>query len=295
MITAYNYFRKLTELKNKGHVPPGFIAELDEIFQELPPELRQMMASVVSDGKVNRTEIVQLSDYIRRKGKPGGFEIRLLFEIHDHVYGNANAAEWENFFFEETSKFFLDGIKERKSLPLSKAALLLYQIKNSINRLGIMSEVEIKLIKELISFTGDNTFMRSTDSHFLAAFYDKILQDSQIDVHEVEMLQEMVFQDKPPKKEDMDLLFDINRALRVRTKHQKWSELFIEAIILFLLNEGKLIDYSKVGWLEGKLQTSETRFGTITIEEIHVVRTLRDKAGFLPPELETYFMKYCQG
>lgn len=288
MINAYNFFKKLSELKDKGEVDTSIMQELNEIFHELPSDLRNLIQSVVEDGRVDSRETRQIREYIYRNSQPGGYEIRLLFEIHDRVFGKENDAEWDKLFLDETEKYFQAGADESRKLPLAKAALLLYQIKNTINRIGIMSDVEIKLIKNLIRLTGDATFMKTSDSHFLSELYDKILRDSQIDLHEVEILQEMVFQDNPPMKEDMDLLFDINRAIKDKQKHEKWQELFVQAVSTYMTNNTQDIDYNKITWLEGKLQVTVEKHKGLTAEEMVMLLTLKKQVEFYPPELDRF-------
>lgn len=294
MISAHNYFRRLRELKNQPHGIVSHREDLSEVFRELPVSSKNMIGKIIEDGKVDAQEVLELKQFIYRHDDPMGYDIRLLFEIHDHVYGNENDPAWDTFFLEETVKYFSKDSGEKKKLRLVKAALLFDQIKNSVNKLGMMSEVEVLLMKNLIEYTGDLIFMNKSDQNFLSSLFDEILQDSKIDIHEVEILKNMIFQDNPPIAEDLDLLFTINLATIDKPKHEMWQALFIEAISSYLKDASSNFDRMKIHWLEMKFDHTIDKYKCLTTEEKLLLTSLREQTTDFPPGLDYYYVKYCQ-
>jgi len=292
MISAYNYFRRLRELKNHPEEMPSIKQELYEIFHELPVGSKRLIESIVDDATVDEAETVRIKDFIYREGRPGGYEIRLLFEIHDHVYGHINDPSWEKLFLCETTKFFTESSSIKKKLPLAKAAMLYDQVKKSIQRIGMVSEVEMALLKNLIDITGDLISMKGANKQFLTALFEEILQDEKIDFKEVELLKEMIFQNKPPLEEDIDLLFDIHSAIVGKPRDELWQVLFVESVVLFMNNQPYEIDKTKMNWLGQKLQKTMERHQQLTTEEIELLGALKGQVGEFPPVLHNFWIQY---
>jgi len=291
MISAYNYFRKLSELKERGIHQTPIMEDLQEIFHELPEEMKAVLNRVVNDNRVDAKEVTLLKRQIYRNGEPGGYDIRLLFEIHDHVLRHQNDSSWEKLFMEETLKYFSSDFREKKKIPIVKAALLMFQIKNSIAKNGIISDVETRLVKELIKLTGTHTFSKSSDLRFLSELYENILRDSRIDLHEVELLREMILQHQPPLREDLELMMEINHGLKRKPKHEKWQELFLESLWMYLLTDPDKIDYEKIPWFENRLTRSIEVDGELTTEERILLLRLRQEVTNFPPSLERYLFQ----
>ena len=235
MISAQNYFRRLLILKNHPEQMPAIKEELYELLHELPAESQKMIEKIVEDKKVDAADAEEIKKFIYREKQPGGYEIRLLFDIHDHTYGQENDPSWEALFLDETTRYFSANAGEKIKLPLAKAAMLFDQVKTTIKNVGMMSEVELILIKNLIEITGDLIFMNKSDSNFLLALYEEILKDSTIDFNEIEILREMVCQDIPPILEDLELLFEINLAIMNKPRDDMWRVLFIESVSSYMI------------------------------------------------------------
>ncbi|MEI6900905.1 MAG: hypothetical protein WCL00_13585 [Bacteroidota bacterium] len=151
--------------------------ELYEIFRELPAGSAKLIETIIEDEKVDASETVQIKQFISRDGQPGSSEIRLLFEIHDHVYGQKNDPRWEKLFLEETTNYFTENSNLKRKLPLAKASMLYDQIKKSIKKIGMVSEIELVLLKNLIEKIGDLISMNGTGKRFLAELFEEVLQD----------------------------------------------------------------------------------------------------------------------
>jgi len=294
MITAYNYFRRLRELKNNPGNSISLKAELYEIFHELPLESRSVIEKIVEDQMVDDSETAQIREYIYRKGDPNGYDIRLLFEIHDHVCENTNSPLWNALFLNETGKYFSAGLTATRKLPLAKAAMLFDLIKNTVKRVGMMSEIELVLIKTLIENTGDKIFVNESESQFLSDLFDEIVRDSTLDFNEVDILKVMIYQDKPPMKEDLDLLFEINTAIYGKPRNDLWQDLFVESLSLYMMINTPQIDKVKAFWLETKLERTIQKHQSLTFEEIELLRTLKNQSPAFPHGLDVFWLKYCQ-
>ncbi len=294
MISAYNYFRRLRELKNHPEEMPSIKQELYEIFHELPVGSKRLVEKIIDDSTVDETETGQIKEFMYREGRPGGYEVRLLFEIHDHVYGHINDPSWEKLFLDETTKFFTESSNIKKKLPLAKAAMLYDQVKKSIHRIGMVSEIELALLKNLIDITGDLISMKGTNKQFLTALFEEILQDEKIDFKEVELLKEMVCQNKPPLEEDIDLLFDINAAIVGKPRDDLWQVLFVESVVLYMMNQPFEIDRAKMNWLEQKLQKTMEKHQRLTPEEVELLGNLKGQVDKFPPVLHNFWVQYCR-
>ncbi|MEI7980087.1 MAG: hypothetical protein WCI71_00445 [Bacteroidota bacterium] len=281
-------------MKRHPEEMPSVKQELYEIFHELPVGSKKLIEKIIEDEKVDANETDQIKKFIYREGQPGGYEIRLLFEIHDHVYGQINDPSWEIFFLDETTKYFTENFMAKRKLPFSKAAMLYDQIKKTIKRTGMVSEVEMALLKNLIEITGDLIYMNGNDKRFLSGLFEEILRDERIDFSEVEMLKEMIYQNIPPLQEDIDLLFDINLSIIDKARDDFWQVLFIESISQFMINKPSEIDNQKVGWLENKFLRTVEKHQRLSPEEVGLITALKEQAEEFPPGLHIYWAQYCQ-
>ncbi|MEI6888150.1 MAG: hypothetical protein ACOYM0_00895 [Bacteroidales bacterium] len=273
---------------------PAIKEELYELLHELPAESQKMIEKIVEDKKVDAADAEEIKKFIYREKQPGGYEIRLLFDIHDHTYGQENDPSWEALFLDETTRYFSANAGEKIKLPLAKAAMLFDQVKTTIKNVGMMSEVELILIKNLIEITGDLIFMNKSDSNFLLALYEEILKDSTIDFNEIEILREMVCQDIPPILEDLELLFEINLAIMNKPRDDMWRVLFIESVSSYMINKPSEIDIKKAHWLEAKLEGTIEKVQCLTPDEIALLCALKDQTQDFPVGLDFYLTKYSQ-
>jgi len=294
MITAYNYFRRLRELKNNPGNQISLKENFHEIFHELPLESRSLIEKIVEDKIVDDAETAQIRKYIYRNGDPNGYDIRLLFEIHDHVCENTNSPLWNELFLNETGKYFSAGLTATRKLPLVKAAMLFDLVKNTLKGVGMMSDIELVLIKTLIETTGDKIFENKSESQFISDLFDEIVKDRKLDEYEVGILKEMIYQDNPPLKEDLDLLFEINTAIYGKPRNDVWQELFVASLSLYVLINAPPIDKVKALWLETKLESTVERHHSLTFEEIELLRTLKNQSHTFPHGLDVFWVKYCQ-
>ncbi|MCK9423327.1 MAG: hypothetical protein M0Q38_12085 [Bacteroidales bacterium] len=281
-------------MKNHPEEIPSVKQELYEIFHELPVGSKNLIETIIEDEKVDAAETDQIKGFIYREGHPGGYEIRLLFEIHDHVYGHNNDPSWEKFFLDETTEYFTENSNVKRKLPFAKAAMLYDQIKKTIKRIGMVSEVEMALLKKIIEITGDLIYMNGTDKRFLSGLFEEVLRDEKIDFNEVEMLKEMICQNSPPLEEDIDLLFDINLAIIDKPRDDFWQVLFVESVLLYMINKPSEINNKKTDWLERKFHRTTEKHQRLTPEEIELINALKQQTNEFPPVLNAYWTEYCQ-
>jgi len=293
MVSVHNYFRRLRNLKAQSGGMLSIQQELSEIFRELPVSSTTLVEKIIEDERVDTAEIKQIRTFIYQNGKPGSDEIRLLFEIHDHVYGNKNDPSWGPFFLDETTRYFTENSNEKRKLSFVKASMLCDQIKKTITRIGLVSEMEMALLKNLIERVGDLNSIHGPKL-FLSELFNEVLQDEKIDFNEVSLLKDMISQNTPPLEEDIELLFDINLAITDKPKDEYWKELFVESISFYLIHQSFETSHRSITWLENKLHRTIEKQQRLTPEEVQLMCTLKNSAREFPPDLNLYWMKYCQ-
>jgi hypothetical protein len=153
--------------------------------------------------------------------------------------------------------------------------------------------MEMALLKNLIERVGDLNSIHGPKL-FLSELFNEVLQDEKIDFNEVSLLKEMISQNTPPLEEDVELLFDINLAITDKPKDEYWKELFVESISFYLIHQSFETSHSSITWLENKLHRTIEKQQHLTPEEVQLMCTLKNSAGEFPPDLNLYWMKYCQ-
>jgi uncharacterized tellurite resistance protein B-like protein len=100
----------------------------------------------------------------------------------------------------------------------------------------------------------------------LHAIKSAILADGKIDAEETAMLRQILFADGKIEQAEADLLFELNNKCSVGVNDPSWTELFVEAISSFLLDDQDSpdeIDATESAWLlqqvmgDGKLDETE--------------------------------------
>lgn len=113
----------------------------------------------------------------------------------------------------------------------------------------------------------------------------EILADGIIDETEVNELKIVLYQDGVIDKEEADFLFDLNDAVSGMNNHPSWTNLFVNAITSFLLEDeespGK-IDDDEATWLFDKLNSD----GKVDATEKALLESLKSKTT-LPTKLES--------
>lgn len=113
----------------------------------------------------------------------------------------------------------------------------------------------------------------------------EILADGIIDESEVNELQIVLYQDGVIDKEEADFLFDLNDAVSGKSNHPSWTNLFVNAIASFLLDDEESpgeIDNDEANWLFDKLNSD----GKIDSTEKALLNFLKSKTT-LPANLES--------
>lgn len=113
----------------------------------------------------------------------------------------------------------------------------------------------------------------------------EILADGIIDEAEVNELQNILYQDGVIDKEEADFLFDLNDAVSGMNNHSSWTNLFVNAIASFLLEDEESpgeIDDDEAAWLFDKLNSD----GKIDSTEKALLNFLKSKTT-LPANLES--------
>jgi hypothetical protein len=118
---------------------------------------------------------------------------------------------------------------------------------------------------------------------------NSILTDGKIDADEVTQLRDILFADGQIDQEEADFLFELNNAVSGNKNDESWSQLFVEAITAYLLddeNSPNEIDDSEAAWILEKLQGD----GQIDIIEKVLLKEILLKSTTMPESLRA-FMK----
>jgi uncharacterized membrane protein YebE (DUF533 family) len=122
----------------------------------------------------------------------------------------------------------------------------------------------------------------------LETLKNEILADGIIDAAEVAEVREVLFADGSIETEEAEFLFEINNAVSGNQNHPSWSDLFIEAISSYLLDDAKSqgeIDADEAEWLFEKINGD----GMIDELERTLLLNLKSKVKSFPSKLESLF------
>lgn len=110
---------------------------------------------------------------------------------------------------------------------------------------------------------------------------NEILKDGVIDKDEVKQIAIAIYEDGVIDKEEADFLFELNDAVSGKENHKSWNDLFIKAIVDFLLtdeNSSGDIDDSEAEWLAEKIGGD----GQIDTLEKELLLKLKDSSKNFP-------------
>ncbi len=113
----------------------------------------------------------------------------------------------------------------------------------------------------------------------------ELLKDGIIDKDEALMLEKRLFEDGKIDSEEAEFLFEINNAVSGEANDISWKELFVKAIVSYLMddeNSPNEIDEKETEWLYNKIKGD----GTIDEMEKELLLTLKSRAKRFPSRLE---------
>lgn len=113
----------------------------------------------------------------------------------------------------------------------------------------------------------------------------ELLKDGIIDKDEALMLEKRLFEDGKIDSDEAEFLFEINDAVSGKANDISWKELFVKAIVSYLLddeNSPNEIDEKETEWLYNKIKGD----GTIDETEKELLLTLKSRAKMFPSRLE---------
>jgi hypothetical protein len=115
---------------------------------------------------------------------------------------------------------------------------------------------------------------------------NELLADGLIDAAEVKELQANLYADGLISKEEAEFLFELNNAVSGNQNDPSWSDLFVEALSNYLLedeNSPGEIDEDEADWLYEKIKSD----GVIDATERNLLLNLKNKAKSFPQKLES--------
>lgn len=114
----------------------------------------------------------------------------------------------------------------------------------------------------------------------------ELLADGIIDAAEVQELKEILYADGIIDAEEAEFLFELNDAVSGNQNHPSWTDLFVDSISNFLLEDEKTpgeIDVEEARWLLDKIKGD----GIIDDTEKRLLLNLKSKAKSFPENLES--------
>jgi hypothetical protein len=114
----------------------------------------------------------------------------------------------------------------------------------------------------------------------------ELLADGIIDAAEVNELKAILYADGIIDTEEAEFLFELNNAVSGNQNDPSWSDLFVEAISSYLLedeNSPSEIDEAEANWLYEKIKGD----GVIDETEIKLLLNFKKKAKSFPSKLES--------
>lgn len=107
--------------------------------------MKDLVASIIADGKVDFEEVVSLREAIYADGKVSEEEADAIFEINDAVSGNDNCPEWTELVIEVISDFVLNDEETPGVISEEEGAYLVKKIQGD----GQVDDVERALLIHL--------------------------------------------------------------------------------------------------------------------------------------------------
>jgi len=108
-------------------------------------DLNELKTSIISDGRVDDSEVDKLRTILRADGTIDRDEADLLFDINDAVSGASNASSWPVFFSEALTSHVLE---DATSPGVVRADEALY-LKDRIHKDGQVDAAERLLLETL--------------------------------------------------------------------------------------------------------------------------------------------------
>jgi len=116
----------------------------------------------------------------------------------------------------------------------------------------------------------------------------ELLADGIIDAAEVKELKAILYADGIIDTVEAEFLFELNNAVSGNQNDPSWSDLFVEAISSYLLedeNSPGEIDEAEAHWLYDKIKGD----GVIDATERKLLLNLKSKSKSFPSKLESLF------
>lgn len=113
----------------------------------------------------------------------------------------------------------------------------------------------------------------------------ELLADDIIDASEAKELEKLLFADGKIDSEEADFIFEINDAVSGKNNDSAWNELFVKAIISYLLDDADSpgeIDEVEANWLYDKIKGD----GQIDKLERELLLQLKSQSKNFPAKLE---------
>lgn len=290
MKSLHQYFRRLRTAQLPGVHDSTIPAISSEAFDSLPLLSKTMIEKIIADKRIEEDEVRLLKNILDPGVSPENSSIRLLFDIHDHVYGQPNDPAWNDFFLETALRFFTDEANDGGKLPLTKAYILYDQIKKSMDRTGLVSEEEMALLRKLSAMTGGISALNNPVNWDLQDLLREVLKDGTIDAKDIRMIRELIHENHPPEKEDIDLLYAVHLTLAEKTKDRQWEPFFVESVTAYVIGNPDDSPATRFGWLENKLKSTTEQYNALTPEELALIVTLQQQVTTLPPAIYQFII-----
>ena len=115
----------------------------------------------------------------------------------------------------------------------------------------------------------------------LADLQKSVIADGVIDQDEVAKIRERLYADSKIDRDEAEFLFAINDAVSGNDNHPSWTDLFVDAICEFVLNDEQSpgeVDEDEAQWLVDRMQRDD-KLDDVEIELLKAIKSKANSVG----------------
>ena len=203
------------------------------------------IAEIAQRGRISPEVVLELRRKMYQDGHIGEDEAEQLFYLDSHCA--KVCPEWNVFFVEALSDYLVDQVEPRGYMSVANAAWLIDKIDED-GRLETSTELELlikiveksKMIPPALSAYVINEVKEAVAEGEGLTRNGGQLQPGVLGASEVDLLRRTLYAaggagHTAVTKEEADMLFDLNDAVKHEDNDPSWSDLFVKAIANYLM------------------------------------------------------------
>ncbi len=203
------------------------------------------IAEIAQRGRISPETVIELRRKMFHDGRIGEDEAEQLFYLDTHC--EKVCPEWNMFFVQALTDYLVEQVEPRGYMSVANAAWLMDKI-NEDDRIEISTELELlvnivdksKMIPPCLSaYVIDQVKKAVADGEGVTRGSAQ-LQPGVLGSAEVDLLRRTLYAaggagHTAVTKEEADMLFDLNDAVKHEDNDPSWSDLFVKAIANYLM------------------------------------------------------------